>query len=75
VAHYAVRFLTHNGAADPHPSPRHAAAAIAVAAVGVIVVLALLKKPVSYRGFVVMLLVAAVAAYILYNPGAVANTV
>jgi hypothetical protein len=54
--------------------PGHAAVAIAIASVGVIAVLAVLKKPVSYRGFIVMLLVAAVAAYILYNPASVANT-
>ena len=54
--------------------PGHAGAAIAIASVGVIVVLAVLKKPVSYRGFMVILLVAPVAAYILYNPGSVANT-
>ena len=54
--------------------PGHAAAAIAIAAVGVIVVLGLLKKPISVRTFTVMVLIAAVAAYILYNPGAVANT-
>ena len=54
--------------------PGHAAAAISIAAVGVIIVLALLKKPVSMRTFTVLLLVAAVAAYILYNPTAVANT-
>jgi len=54
--------------------PGHAAVAIAIAAVGVIVVLALRGKPVSYRAFVLLLLGAAVVAYILYNPGAVANT-
>jgi hypothetical protein len=37
-------------------------------------VLALRGKPVSYRAFVLLLLGAAVVAYILYNPGAVANT-
>ena len=54
--------------------PGHAAVAIAIAAVGVIVVLALRGRPVSYRAFVLLLLGAAVVAYILYNPGAVANT-
>jgi hypothetical protein len=54
--------------------PGHAAAAIAIASVGVIVVLALLKKPISIRAFTLLVLVAAVAAYVLYNPGAVANT-
>jgi hypothetical protein len=54
--------------------PGHAGVAIAIASVGVIVVLGLLGKPVSYRLFMVMLLVAAVAAYILYDPGSVANT-
>ena len=54
--------------------PGHAGAAIAIASVGVIVVLALLKKPVSVRAFTLMVLLAAVAAYILYNPGSVANT-
>jgi hypothetical protein len=56
------------------PIPGHAAAAIAVAAVGVIVVLGLLKKPISVRAFTVLVLLAGVVAYILYNPGAVANT-
>ena len=56
------------------PIPGHAAAAIAIAAVGVIIVLGLLKKPISVRAFTVLVLVAAVAAYVLYNPGAVANT-
>jgi hypothetical protein len=54
--------------------PGHAGAAIAIASVGVIVVLALLKKPVSVRAFTLMVLLAAIAAYILYNPGSVANT-
>jgi hypothetical protein len=54
--------------------PGNAPAAIAIASVGVIIVLALVKKPVTYRAFMVMLLVAAVAAYILYDPGSVANT-
>ena len=54
--------------------PGHAGAAIAIAAVGVIVVLALLKKPVRVRAFTVMVLLAAIAAYVLYNPTVVANT-
>ena len=54
--------------------PGHAGVAIAIASVGVIVVLGLLKKPISIRAFTVLVLVAAVAAYILYNPGSVANT-
>ena len=54
--------------------PGHAGAAIAIASVGVLVVLALLKKPVSVRTFTLMVLLAAIAAYILYNPGSVANT-
>jgi len=37
-------------------------------------VLALLKKPVSVRTFTLMVLLAAIAAYVLYNPGSVANT-
>lgn len=54
--------------------PGHAAVAIAISAVGVIVVLGLLKKPISVRAFTILVLVAAVAAYILYNPSVVANT-
>ena len=54
--------------------PGHAGAAIAIAAVGVIVALALLKKPVSVRAFTVLVLLAAIAAYVLYNPTVVANT-
>jgi hypothetical protein len=54
--------------------PGNAPAAIAIAAIGVIVVLALLKKPVSVRAFTVMVLIAAIAAFILYDPRVVANT-
>ncbi len=46
----------------------NAPAAIAIAAVGVIVVLALLKKPISVRAFTAMVLVAALGAVVLYNP-------
>ena len=56
------------------PIPGHAAAAIGIGAVGVVVVLGLRGKPVSSRAFVLLLLVAALVAYVLYNPGAVANT-
>jgi hypothetical protein len=50
-----------------------ASLAIAIAAVGVIVVLALLKKPVSVRAFTVLVIVAAVVAAVLYNPSVAAN--
>lgn len=50
----------------------NATLAIAISAVGVIVLLSLLKKPVSVRAFTIMVLLAAVGAFILYNPAVVA---
>jgi hypothetical protein len=54
------------------PVSGDASVAIAAAGVGVIAVLALSKKPVSVRTFSIVVLLAAVAALVLYNPAIVA---
>jgi hypothetical protein len=54
------------------PVDGHASAAVAVAAVGVIVLLALLKKPVSVRAFTVIVLLAGFGALVMYDPTIVA---
>jgi hypothetical protein len=45
---------------------------LAIAAVGVIILLALLKKPVSVRAFTLIVLVAGLGALIMYEPRIVA---
>jgi hypothetical protein len=52
--------------------PGHASVAVAIAAVGVVVLLALLKKPISVRTFTLLVLLAGVGAVILYDPTIVA---
>ena len=52
--------------------PGHASVAVAIASVGVLVLLALLKKPVSVRTFTLLVLLAGLSALVMYDPTIVA---
>jgi hypothetical protein len=47
------------------------AASIGAAAVGMVAVMIFIKGPISYRLFIILLIIATVVAFILYNPAVV----
>jgi hypothetical protein len=51
----------------------HGFQAIGAAALGLVLVLILLKKPISLRAFEILLVLAGVTAFVLWNPSAIQN--
>jgi hypothetical protein len=51
----------------------HGFQAIGAAALGLVLVLVLLKKPISLRAFEILLVLAGVIAFVLWNPSAIQN--
>ena len=51
----------------------HGFQAVGAAALGLVLVLVLLKKPISLRAFEILLVLAGVTAFVLWNPSAIQN--